>query len=244
MGSILLVTSGKGGTGKSTVAVNLALSLVYQGKTALLVELDSGLRCLDLMLGIDSIVYDLGDVLSGKCQALDAVYSAENHKGLDIIAAPSDTNQIISPNRFQTLCKYLGRLYDFVILDTPAGLGTPLSLASEVSDLAIIVANTSQVSIRDAEKTATLLTQKGVKRLRLVVNMVPMEKEKNILIPDFDEIIDRVGAQLLAIIPDDLVLRKSIVERKNKDSKKSLGIKAFSNMAKRILGKDISLMLK
>ncbi len=244
MGSIMLVTSGKGGTGKSTVAVNLALSLVKEGKSAILVELDSGLRCLDLMLGIDDIVYDLGDVISGKCQALDAVYSVEGIDNLSVIAAPSENNQSITPDRFKTLCKYLARMYDFVILDTPAGIGLPLSLAADVSAFAVIVTNVSQVSIRDAEKTAMLLMKKGIKRQRLVVNMVPMEKDKNIVLPDFDDIIDRIGVQLLAIIPEDNVLRKSLVERKAKENKKSVGIIAFSNMAKRILGKDIPLLLK
>lgn len=243
MGKIMLVTSGKGGTGKSTIALNLALSLVNEGKTAVVVELDSGLRCLDLMLGVDDIVYDLGDVLSGKCDADEAVYPSFVD-GLFVLAAAMNNSQTILRDRFCKLCKYLSRHYDFVILDTPAGLGTPLVLASEVSSLAIIVANVSQVSIRDAQIAAEFVHKAGVKKLRLAVNMVPDTKNHNLSIPDFDDVIDRVGAQLIALIPDDDVLKKNICDRKKKEIKKSLGIKAFSNMAKRILGRDIPLLIK
>jgi len=244
MGKIMLVTSGKGGTGKSTVALNMALSLAKEGKKAVVLELDSGLRCLDLMLGIDAIVYDLGDILSGRCDALSAVYKSELNENLSIIAAPSSSDQRLDAERFSVLCKYLARKFDFVILDTPAGIGQSLSLAAGVSSSAIIVTNVSPVSIRDAEKTVQIVSDAGVKNMRLVVNMIPLEVSNRKLIPDFDDIIDKVGVQLLALIPDDETLRKSANERTKKENKKSLGILAFSNMAKRILGRDIPLLIK
>ncbi len=244
MGRIMLVTSGKGGTGKSTVALNLALSLAQEGKKAVVLELDSGLRCLDLMLGIDSIVYDLGDIMSGRCEALAAVYQSELCENLSLIAAPSSSTQKLDGERFSVLCKYLARKFDFVILDTPAGIGQSLSLAAKVSSSAVIVTNVSPVSIRDAEKAVGIVADAGVKNMRLVVNMIPLEVSNKNLIPDFDDIIDRVGVQLLALIPDDEVLRKSVVERTKKENKKSIGILAFSNMAKRVLGRDIPLLIK
>lgn len=244
MGNIMLVTSGKGGTGKSTVALNLALSLSKEGKKAIVVELDSGLRCLDLMLGIDNIVYDLGDILSGKCDASEGIYSAYDIPNLSIIAAPTRVDQMISQNRFTQLCDYLSKSYDYVILDTPAGLGSALEVAAHASDLGIIVSNISPVSVRDAEKAALKLMGFGLNNLRLVVNMVPMVVGSKTVLPDFDDIIDNVGARLLAIIPNDDVLSKTIIDRQKKEQKKSVGAKAFCNMARRILGQDVPLILR
>ncbi len=244
MGKIMLVTSGKGGTGKSTVALNLGISLANEGKKAVIIELDSGLRCLDLMLGVDGIVYDLGDVLSGKCEALDAVYDSEHYQNLSLMTAPASVSQKMDAERFKTLCKYLALKFDFVILDTPAGIGPALTLAAGVSSSAVIVTNISPVSVRDAEKAAMIVSDAGVKRLRLVVNKIPLEVSSKTVLPDFDDIIDRVGVQLIALIPEDEAIAKSVPERTKKEKKKSAGILAFSNMAKRILGRDVPLLLR
>lgn len=244
MGNVMLVTSGKGGTGKSTVALNLGLSLSEEGKKVIVIELDSGLRCLDLMLGIDNIVYDLGDILSGKCDANSGIYSAFGIPNLSIIAAPTRVDQMISQNRFTQLCDYLSRTYDYIILDTPAGLGSALEVAAHASDLGIIVTNISPVSVRDAEKAALKLSGFGLSNLRLVVNMVPMIVGTKTVLPDFDDIIDNVGARLLAVVPNDEVISKTIVDRQKKEQKKSVGIAAFKNMAKRILGQDVPLLLR
>lgn len=244
MGKVMLVTSGKGGTGKSTVALNLGISLASEGKKAIILELDSGLRCLDLMLGIDDIVYDLGDVMSGRCEALAAVYNSDIYENLSLMTAPASVNQRIDADRFKTLCKYLALKYDFVILDTPAGIGPSLNLAASVSSSAIIVTNISPVSVRDAEKAATIVSDAGVKRLRLVVNKIPLEVSSKTVLPDFDDIIDRVGVQLIALIPEDEAIAKSVPDRTKKEKKKSAGILAFSNMANRILGRDVPLLLR
>ncbi len=244
MGKVMLVTSGKGGTGKSTVALNLGLSLAKEGKKAVVVELDSGLRCLDLMLGLDDIVFDLGDVLSGKCDAMSAVYAAYDIPNLSIIAAPARTDQMISENRFCQLCKYLAKSFDYIILDTPAGLGSALEVAAAASSLALIVTNISPVSVRDAEKAAQKLSGYGIKNMRLVVNMVPLEVGAKTILPDLDDVIDGVGAQLLSVIPEDELLSRSVHDRKKKETRKSAGALAFSNMAKRILGQDVPLLLR
>lgn len=244
MGKVMLVTSGKGGTGKSTVALNLGISLASEGEKVVVLELDSGLRCLDLMLGIDDIVFDLGDILSGKCDVQMGVYPVEYVSGLSIIAAPAHLNQLISKERFCQLCRYLAKSHDYVILDTPAGLGFALEIAAVASSMALVVTNLSPISVRDAEKAAQKLSRAENIKMRLVVNMVPLEISSKASLPDIDDIIDEVGVQLIALIPEDEVLRKSIPERTKKEIKKSVGMLAFSNLAKRILGRDVPLLLR
>ncbi len=244
MGKIMLVTSGKGGTGKSTVALNLGISLSKEGKKAIIIELDSGMRCIDLMLGIDSIVYDLGDILSGNCTFDEAIYSPEYVENLSIIAAPAKSNYIISAARFVSLCRQLSTVYDFVILDTPAGIGSELSAAAEAASHALVVTNLSPVSVRDAEKATDFLRRSGHKRIRLVVNFVPLEFESKEEIADIDDIIDTVGAQLIAIIPEDKLFKKCVLNRTKKEIKKSVGIASFENLAARVIGREVPLLFK
>ena len=244
MGKIMLVTSGKGGTGKSTVALNLALSLVREGKKAIVIELDSGMRCIDLMLGIDSIVYDLGDILSGNCQLQEAIYEADGIDNLGVIAAPADPKYAASSQRFVSLCRQLSTVYDFVILDTPAGIGSPLAAAAEAASHALVVTNLTAVSVRDAEKATEFLRRMGHKRIRLVVNFVPLEFDSIDEVADIDDIIDSVGAQLIGIIPEDKLFRKCVLLRNKKEIKKSVGNAAFENLAARILGRDVPLLFK
>ena len=244
MGKIMLVTSGKGGTGKSTVALNLAISLAQEGKKAIILEMDCGMRCLDLMLGIDNIVYDLGDVLSGNCELKEAIYGSDMLQNISIIAAPAKNNYLVSASRFVSLCRFLSSAYDFVILDTPAGIGAELACAAEASVLALVVTNPSPVSVRDAEKAVEFLRRSGVKRIRLVVNQIPMELDGKDELADVDDIIDGVGAQLIALIPEDKLLKKCIADRNKKEIKKSIGILAFENLGARILGQDVPLLFK
>lgn len=244
MGKIMLVTSGKGGTGKSTVALNLGLSLANEGKKAIVIELDSGMRCIDLMLGIDNIVYDLGDILSGNCSLDEAIYKTEYAENLSIIAAPAKSSYVVSTQRFVSLCRQLSTVYDFVILDTPAGIGSALAAAAEAASHALVVTNLSPVSVRDAEKATDFLRKSGLKRIRLVVNFVPLEFESKDEIADVDDIIDAVGAQLIAVIPEDKLFKKCILNRNKKEIKKSIGNVAFKNLAARVLGREVPLLFK
>jgi len=244
MGKIMLVTSGKGGTGKSTVALNLGLSLSKEGKKAIIIELDSGLRCMDIMLGIDRVVYDLGDALCGSCEISEAIYTSEIEPNLSIIAAPEKSDFMLSHNRFCTFCRHLCSVYDFVILDTPAGLGPQLHAAISASSAALVVTNLSDVSVRDAEKAAELLKKASMKNIRLVINMLPLEFDDKKEIPDLDDIIDSVGSQLIAVIPEDKIFKKSVNERKKKEIRKSMGALAFLNLAKRVCGQDVELLFK
>ncbi len=200
MPKVLLVTSGKGGTGKSTVSQLLGRSLAARGKNVLLVELDAGLRGLDLMLGVsDRVVYDLGDVLTGRCRPVKAVVIVDTPAGnLHLIAAPVDRHFVPDRTNLRLLLKGLSGCYDFLILDTAAGLGRSFDVAASAADEALIVATADTVSARDAAKTAQTLTCPA----RLIINQFTAKRLTGDL-PDLDAVIDRAGVQLISVIPFD-----------------------------------------
>ena len=196
----IMVCSGKGGTGKSTVSVLLGACLARLGRKTLLVELDSGLRSVDIIAGVyGRTVYDIEDVLCGRCEGAKAVVPSPLYPGLSVISAPYEGGAVEAAP--------LGRLltamrpyFDFILLDTAAGMGAPFTAASTVADKAL----------RDGKIVADRLLTGGRPQsaVRLVMNRVRRESfGKNAAVADLDECIDTVGVQLLAVIPESRVLQ-------------------------------------
>ena len=198
----IMVCSGKGGTGKSTVSVLLGACLARLGRKTLLVELDSGLRSVDT-------VYDIEDVLCGRCEGAKAVVPSPLYPGLSVISAPYEGGAVEAAP--------LGRLltamrpyFDFILLDTAAGMGAPFTAASTVADKALLVLTPDPVALRDGKIVADRLLAGGRPQsaVRLVMNRVRRESfGKNAAVADLDECIDTVGVQLLAVIPESRVLQ-------------------------------------
>ena len=200
----IMVCSGKGGTGKSTVSVLLGACLARLGRKTLLVELDSGLRSVDIIAGVyGRTVYDIEDVLCGRCEGAKAVVPSPLYPGLSVISAPYEGGAVEAAP--------LGRLltamrpyFDFILLDTAAGMGAPFTAASTVADKALLVLTPDPVALRDGKIVADRLLARG----RLVMNRVRRESfGKNAAVADLDECIDTVGVQLLAVIPESRVLQ-------------------------------------
>jgi septum site-determining protein MinD len=204
MATVISITSGKGGAGKSSVATGLGVAYARRRKRVVIVELDLGLRCVDIMLGMENqIVYDLGDVLSSRCELQDAIVQSDRYPGLFYLASPVDISVSID---FQLLAKQmepLRRLYDVIILDTPAGLGMGILAMEYLSDFGIIVTTPDPVCIRDGAKVAALAEQGGFHQYKLVINRVSKAAIKKSSITDLDAVLDGVGAMLLGVIPED-----------------------------------------
>mgnify|MGYP000376926099 FL=1 len=200
----IMVCSGKGGTGKSTVSVLLGACLARLGRKTLLVELDSGLRSV-----YGRTVYDIEDVLCGRCEGAKAVVPSPLYPGLSVISAPYEGGAVEAAP--------LGRLltamrpyFDFILLDTAAGMGAPFTAASTVADKALLVLTPDPVALRDGKIVADRLLAGGRPQsaVRLVMNRVRRESfGKNAAVADLDECIDTVGVQLLAVIPESRVLQ-------------------------------------
>ena len=201
---VLAVTSGKGGVGKSTMTVSLGIAAAASGSRVLLIELDAGLRGMDIMLGIsDRIVFDLGDLLEGRCNINSAIIPSPNVSGLYAIVAPVSMTGPILIQDMRLLIDGLRAYFDLIILDTPAGLGRGLRIACEVSDLALIIATPDPVCIRDGNQVVREMLSRGFTSHRLIINRVSRKFIRYQVVRDLDEVIDGVGSQLIGVVPED-----------------------------------------
>ena len=238
MPKILLVTSGKGGTGKTTVSMLLAHALCRRDRNVLLIELDSGLRGLDLLLGVsDRVVYDLSDYLCGRCKPVKAVTVCDVPKGnLHLIAAPSDRYFVPDPNALASLLRGMSSCYDELILDTAAGLGRGFDVAASLCTSALVVTTPDPVSVRDAAKAVSMLQRTPP---RLIVNKFST-RQLSADLPDLDSIIDTVGAQRISVIPEDPALPQAGA-RGVLPPASSPAMGEIEDLARRLLGERVLL---
>lgn len=237
MGKIFAVTSGKGGVGKSTFSVGLSLALSKSEKSVLLIDMDEGLRCLDIMLGVDkSTVFDLSDILGGK-EISDAVYEIPNYENLFLIPAPAKLG-LIDAFTFTTFAQQVKTMFDVVIFDFPAGIDFSLYTCLPQDSLCLTVALPDPVSVRDASVVSQMLSQIGCSA-RLIINCFEYKLAKKHIFKNIDEIIDQSELQLLGIIPKSSEL--ALLSVKHKLKPKGKVMRAFTRIAKRLLGENILL---
>ena len=222
-----MICSGKGGTGKSTVSVLLGASLARLGRKVLLVELDSGLRSVDIIAGVyGRTVYDIEDVLCGRCEGAKAIVPSPLYPGLSVISAP-----------------YEGGAVSAVPLDTAAGMDAPFAAAAAVAERALLVLTPDPVALRDGKIVADRLLADGRPQsaVRLVMNRVTRKSfGKRAAVFDLDECIDTVGVQLLAVIPESPELQLAGA-RGTVPPPTDPAVTAGQAMAKRICGQRIPL---
>lgn len=237
MGLCLAVTSGKGGVGKSSVSVGLAAAFSRMGKKVLLVDMDEGLRCLDLILGIDSsTVFDLADVLETK-EIEDALYSTDFAENLYLIPAPSKVG-LIETEPFADFAEEVAGRFDVVIFDFPAGINIELYKCLPESTQFLTVAVPDPVSIRDASAIGSCLAENSL-RSRLVINRFVYKQSCKYKFKNIDGIIDSASIRLLGIVPESAEL--ALLSVKHRLRKKGTAAKAFERIARRINGEHILL---
>lgn len=237
MGKVFAVTSGKGGVGKSTVSVGLGVAFCKQGKSVLLIDMDEGLRCLDLMLGVEKeTVLDLSDVLCGR-DLEDVLYSCPLHPNLKLIPAPADTGKIDAYS-LATFAKEAAKTFDIVIFDFPAGIDISLYSSLPKGSLFLTVAVPDPVSVRDASAMATELS-KAELYARLIINRFVYKQSLKIKHKNIDGIIDTASLRLVGIVPESEELVMLSVTHSLKKRGKAMA--AFLRIARRLDGEHILL---
>jgi septum site-determining protein MinD len=240
LGKLFAVVSGKGGTGKSTVAAGVGAALARRGRRVLLVDADEGLRCLDLILGVaDKTVFDAGDLIAGHCAASDAVYPVPDCEGLFLMAAPAVPGQLRDAALLRDVCVKLAMLFDDVLLDCPAGIGGGFRTVVSCTSNALVVVNTDPPSLRAAALVNALLEQYGVAHRRLIINKFAALSVESGRSPNIDGIIDQTGIRLLGLVPYDNQIAEAAARAKPLVF--GAAAAAFDRIASRLLGEAVPL---
>lgn len=235
MKRIIAFTSGKGGSGKSTCCVSVALALGQAGHKVLLCDLDAGLRCLDLLTGVEeNLVFDLKDVLEGKPLA-DAVLQSPLNPNIFTVAAPKYNYEFDGEALSSMLLT--AQEYDYILLDFPAGTDFPF--CKEISDIVdfIVVATADRVGMRDGDAMTQKLMEFGA-NCRLIINKFDRRLVKQGTFGGVDDIIDCCGCRLLGIVPFDPLM---LSRKQGKFYKRTLTKRAFERISKRICGYEVRL---
>lgn len=245
MSQVIVVASGKGGTGKTTVSTSLALALSRKNYKVLIIDCDSGMRGTDMMLGImGKLVHDISDVISGQCTVNDAVYECDGASGLYAIAAPVSAEDEISPQIMKQFIDKHKNQYDYVIVDAPAGVGTGFESAAIAADRALVVVNTEPISVRGGVNILNKLDDMGIKNVRLVINR--FDKQRFIatgLYSDLDQVIDETGIQLIAVVPEDARIAALSQRGLLASNWASAGV-VFDTLAERIKGNNVPIVIR
>jgi len=241
LGKTILVTSGKGGTGKTTVAAGLSSCLAALGRRVVCIDADVGLRNMDLTLGMsDQVVLDFQDVLIGTASMREALYQHPKIPGLYFMAAPADIQAShVVPEHFSEMTQALQKFCDYCFIDCAAGLSAGFALAVGSCDHAIVVSALEPSALRDATRISELLEQREMKETWLTLNRLRPELIAEEVL-NVDDAMDMVGLPLLGLIPED----SAVIDAGNKGIPLALygdtsANRALLNMAKRLEGEKV-----
>ncbi|HVI39856.1 MAG TPA: septum site-determining protein MinD [Anaerovoracaceae bacterium] len=205
MGKVILIASGKGGVGKTVFASNAGAKLAQEGYKVVLIDMNMGLRNLDICLGLENkIVYDVADVLTGVCRIKQALIRDRRFPELYLMSAPQNKQKAeITPLHMKVLCNKLKRNFDFIIIDAPAGIDEGLIMAGAGADAAVIVTVPEYAAVRDADALDQVLLEMGIKKRTYVINKVMANLICTGLVPSIAEIAETMRPNMAGIIQYD-----------------------------------------
>ena len=241
---VITITSGKGGVGKTTTTANLGTALALHGKKVAVIDSDIGLRNLDAVLGLENrIVYDLVDVVEGQCRLRQALIKDKRSPELYLLpAAQTRDKNAINSVQMEQLCQQMRQEFDFVLIDSPAGIEQGFRNAIVGADEIIIVTNPEMASVRDADRIIGLVEAAGKPEPRLILNRLRAEMVRRGDMMDVADVLEVLGIDLVGIVPED----EMIIIGTNKGEpvvyeKRSRAGRAFINAAQRIMGVEVPL---
>jgi septum site-determining protein MinD len=246
MGEVFVITSGKGGVGKTTTVANLGTGLAMEGRRVTLIDADIGLRNLDVVMGLENrIVYDLVDVVEGRCRLKQALIRDKRFDSLYLLpAAQTRDKNAVSPEQMKKLCDELKEEYDYILVDCPAGIEQGFRNAIAGADSALIVTTPEVSAVRDADRIIGLLEAAELSNPRLIINRIRPDMVKRGDMMDIDDILEILAIELLGVIPDDekIIVSTNRGEPVVTGANGSLSGQAYRNISKRLLGQEVPFL--
>jgi septum site-determining protein MinD len=246
MTRIIVITSGKGGVGKTTVSANLGMALAKIGKQVALIDADFGLRNLDLLLGLENrIVYTAVEVLARECRLEQALVKDKRQPNLVLLPATQHRNkESVTPDQMKLLVNALAQKYEYVMIDCPAGIEMGFKNATAPAKEALIVTTPEISAVRDADRVVGLLEAQGVKKINLIVNRIrPAMVQANDMM-SVQDVQELLAIPIIGVIPDDerVIVSTNRGEPLVLSDTPSLAATAFENIARRLEGETVEFL--
>ncbi len=245
MSEVLVITSGKGGVGKTTTSANIGTGLAAMGKKVVLVDADIGLRNLDVIMGLENrIVYDLIDVIEGNCRVKQALIKDKRFETLFLLpAAQTKDKTAVNPEQMYKLCQTLKEEFDYIVIDCPAGIEQGFKNAIAGADKAFVVTTPEVSAVRDADRIIGLLEASELRDPMLILNRIRVDMVKRGDMMTLEDVTEVLAIDVLGVVPDDesIVISSNRGEPAVLDQNSRAG-QAFRNITRRVLGEDIPLM--
>lgn len=245
MGVSIVITSGKGGVGKTTTTANIGTALASTGRSVVVVDGDTGLRNLDVLMGLENrIVYTIVDVIENRCRLKQALVKDKRYNNLCLLpTAQTRDKDDISPKDMLNIVNLLKEEFDYVLIDSPAGIEQGFENSVIGADRAIVVVNPEITSVRDADRVIGKLDAKGLEDHAVIVNRLNYQMAASGDMLDVPDIIETLSVDLLGVIPDD----RNVTISTNKGEPivldgKAIAGHAFKNIARRIMGEDVPIL--
>lgn len=241
MGTVISITSGKGGTGKTSITGGVACSLALMGRTVLCIDMDVGLRNLDITLGLnDRALMDFSDVALGRCPLARAAVEHPALKGLWVLTSPMSMPASLTAEKVRALLSTARDSYDYVLIDSPAGLGAGFHLATCGVDRVIVVATNDASSLRDAQRTVAELEH--IRQIHLVMNRIQTKLLRR-LRTTIDDAMNAAGLPLIGVVPEDpqVILCANLGQPLTSRGKRGAALACW-NIALRLEGQRVPIM--
>lgn len=244
MGEVIVITSGKGGVGKTTTTANIGVGLAKMNKKVVVIDTDLGLRNLDVVMGLENrIVYNLVDIIEGNCRMKQALIKDKRYENLYLLpSAQTKDKSAVSPEQIRKLTEELAEEFDYVLLDCPAGIEQGFQNAIAGANRAIVVTTPEISAIRDADRIIGLLEKHNIKKIDLIINRIRMSMVKRGDMMSVEDVTEILGTPLLGAIPDDEQIVVTTNQGEPVIGTDSLSGKAYANICKRIAGEKVTFL--
>lgn len=244
MGEVIVITSGKGGVGKTTTTANIGVGLAELGKKVVVLDTDLGLRNLDVVMGLENrIVYNLVDVIEGNCRIKQALIKDKRYENLYLLpSAQTKDKSAVTPQQVKKLTEELAEEFDYVLIDCPAGIEQGFQNAIAGASHAIVVTTPEVSAIRDADRIIGLLEKNQIKKIDLIINRIRMEMVKRGDMMSVEDVTEILAVNLLGAIPDDEQIVIATNQGEPVIGSDSLSDKAYMNICKRLIGQEIPFL--